>query len=71
MERNEVMNVLIVGGGGREDALRWKIQQSPLVEQIFCAPGNAGTGTSGCENTKIKPTDINILLGFAITHKID
>ncbi|MFP6814388.1 MAG: phosphoribosylamine--glycine ligase N-terminal domain-containing protein, partial [Pseudomonadales bacterium] len=37
------MNVLIVGGGGREHALAWKAAQSPSVEQVFVAPGNAGT----------------------------
>ncbi|MXW43327.1 MAG: phosphoribosylamine--glycine ligase, partial [Candidatus Dadabacteria bacterium] len=36
------MKVLVVGGGGREHALCWKISQSPLVEKTYCAPGNAG-----------------------------
>ena len=36
------MKILVVGGGGREHALCWKIAQSPLVEKIFCAPGNPG-----------------------------
>ena len=37
------MKILIIGGGGREHALTWKIAQSPHAERIFCAPGNAGT----------------------------
>ncbi|MEM1306851.1 MAG: phosphoribosylamine--glycine ligase, partial [Pseudomonadota bacterium] len=36
------MNILVIGGGGREHALAWKIAQSPLVDRVFCAPGNAG-----------------------------
>ena len=37
------MNVLVIGSGGREHALAWKIVQSPLVKKVYCAPGNAGT----------------------------
>ena len=40
--RRNVMKVLIVGGGGREHAIAWKISQSPKVEKLYCAPGNAG-----------------------------
>ena len=36
------MNILVIGGGGREHALAWKIAQSPLVETVYCAPGNPG-----------------------------
>ena len=50
------MKILIVGGGGREHALAWKLQQSPRVEAIFCAPGNAGTEELG-ENVPIQPND--------------
>jgi phosphoribosylamine--glycine ligase len=64
------MNVLIVGSGGREHALAWKISQSPHVKKIFCAPGNAGTGQIA-ENVDIKDTDINKLIDFAAEKKID
>ncbi|HEY5991709.1 MAG TPA: phosphoribosylamine--glycine ligase N-terminal domain-containing protein, partial [Candidatus Udaeobacter sp.] len=38
------MKILVIGTGGREHALAWKLRQSPRAERIFCAPGNAGTG---------------------------
>jgi len=58
------MRVLIVGGGGREHALAWKIAQSPLVKKIYCAPGNAGTANVA-ENIEIPADNINALLQFA------
>jgi phosphoribosylamine--glycine ligase len=64
------MKVLVVGGGGREHALVWKIAQSPLVNQIFCAPGNPGTGTIA-QNVDIKVDDLSGLLGFAKREGID
>ena len=57
------MNVLVIGSGGREHALVWKIRQSSLVEKIYCAPGNAGISKIA-ECIPIKPTDIEALLGF-------
>jgi phosphoribosylamine---glycine ligase len=63
------MQVLVIGGGGREHALVWKIKQSPKVEKIFCAPGNAGT-TEIAENISIAADDINGLLEFALQKKI-
>jgi phosphoribosylamine--glycine ligase len=64
------MKILVVGSGGREHALAWKISQSPLVEKVYCAPGNAGTLSLG-DNVPIDPTDINGLADFADKEKID
>ncbi|MDQ3200063.1 MAG: phosphoribosylamine--glycine ligase [Verrucomicrobiota bacterium] len=63
------MKVLVVGGGGREHALAWKLQQSPQVEAIFCAPGNAGTEALGT-NLPIKADDFDGLLTFARRNQI-
>lgn len=64
------MKVLVIGSGGREHALVWKIAQSEKVTEIFCAPGNAGIkDIAECIN--IKADDINKLLGFALDKKID
>ena len=58
------MNVLVVGGGGREHALAWKIARSPMVNRVFCAPGNAGiAGVAECVD--IRATDIPRLRKFA------
>ncbi|WP_373651359.1 MULTISPECIES: phosphoribosylamine--glycine ligase [unclassified Schlesneria] len=64
------MKVLVVGGGGREHALVWKLKQSPSVTQLFCAPGNAGIGLD-CTNVNIPATDIPGLIKFAQKEKID
>ena len=64
------MKVLVVGSGGREHALIWKLKQSPSVEQLFCAPGNAGTGLD-CTNVDISATDIPQLINFAQKQQID
>ncbi len=58
------MNVLIIGGGGREHALAWKIRQSPKAERVFVAPGNAGTAIDA-ENVAIAETDFPGLIRFA------
>jgi phosphoribosylamine---glycine ligase len=63
------MQVLVIGGGGREHALVWKIKQSPRVEKIFCAPGNAGTAEIA-ENISIAADNIKDLLDFAIKKEI-
>ena len=65
------MNVLIVGGGGREHALAWKIAQSPLVHKVFVAPGNAGTALEpGVENIPIEADDLIALRYFALEHGV-
>jgi phosphoribosylamine---glycine ligase len=64
------VKVLIVGGGGREHALAWKLGQSPRVAAIFCAPGNAGTASLG-NNVPISPNDSAGLVKFAREHTID
>jgi phosphoribosylamine---glycine ligase len=64
------MKVLVVGGGGREHALVWKIAQSPRVTQIYCAPGNAGISLQATV-VPIKANDLNGLLEFALKEKID
>jgi phosphoribosylamine---glycine ligase len=58
------MNILIIGSGGREHALTWKLTQSPRVDRVFLAPGNAGTDVDG-ENVAIKTTDFQKLIKFA------
>ena len=62
--------ILIIGSGGREHAIGWKVAQSPLAGQIFFAPGNGGTGKIGI-NIDIRATDIPSLLEFAKKEKID
>jgi phosphoribosylamine---glycine ligase len=64
------MNVLVIGGGGREHALAWKLRQSPRVRQIFIAPGNAGTAQIG-RNVEIKASELDRLLNFAQRESID
>jgi phosphoribosylamine--glycine ligase len=64
------MKVLVVGGGGREHALVWKIAQSPKVTKVYCAPGNAGISEQATI-VPIKANDLNGLLEFALEEKID
>ncbi len=64
------MKVLVVGGGGREHALVWKIRQSPLVDEVYCAPGNAGIA-SEAHCLPIPANDVEALLAFAQREGID
>ena len=64
------MKILVVGSGGREHALAWKLRQSPHAEHIFCAPGNAGTADIG-ENIAIPAADLGALVRFAKQNRID
>lgn len=64
------MKVLVLGNGGREHALAWKIKQSPLVKRVFVAPGNAGTAID-TENVPIPATDIPALVAFAQQNQVD
>src|SRR5436190_19054608 len=57
------MNILLLGSGGREHALAWKIAASPLVERLYCAPGNAGIATE-CELVTLDPADPPAVIGF-------
>jgi len=67
-----MMKVLIIGSGGREHALAWKVAQSNQVEKIFVAPGNAGTAQEPkVENIAIETTDINALVDFAGQKGVD
>ncbi len=64
------MKVLIIGSGGREHALAWKIADSPLISELYCAPGNAGTAQLG-QNVDIAADDNDALLALAQDKKID
>jgi len=64
------MNILILGSGGREHALAWKIVQSPLCKNLFVAPGNAGTHRIS-KNVPIDVLDFQALANFSIEEKID
>jgi phosphoribosylamine---glycine ligase len=65
-----LMNVLVIGAGGREHALCWKIKQSPKLKRLYCAPGNGGIAQIA-ECTDIRVDDVESLLQFALRQKID
>lgn len=64
------MKILLLGSGGREHALAWKIAKSNKCEKLYIAPGNAGTSNCG-ENIAIKADDFDTLKDFVLTHKVD
>ena len=64
------MKILLLGSGGREHALAWKIAQSPQLDKLYIAPGNAGTANVG-ENVAIKANDFEAIKAFVLDKKID
>ena len=64
------MKILVIGSGGREHALAWKLAQSPEAERVFCAPGNAGTEQIA-ENVAIAASELPALAKFAKENRID
>ena len=64
------MKVLVVGSGGREHAIIWKLAQSPKVTKLYCAPGNGGIAELA-ECVNIKATDIPAMVRFAVENDID
>jgi phosphoribosylamine---glycine ligase len=64
------MNVLLIGSGGREHALAWKIAASPLVKRLICAPGNAGIAQE-CETVALDPADHDAVIAFCHAQAID
>src|ERR1700686_5469110 len=64
------MNVLLIGSGGREHALAWKIAASPLVGRLVCAPGNAGIAQE-CEVAALDPADHAAVIAFCRARAID
>src|SRR5437762_2283955 len=64
------MHILLLGSGGREHALAWKIAASPLVERLYCAPGNAGIAKE-CELVALDPADHGAVIAFCKASKID
>lgn len=66
------MNILVLGSGGREHALAWKIAQDAQVTQVFVAPGNAGTATEDkCKNVELDILDNPAIIEFAQSNQIE
>lgn len=66
----EKLNILLLGSGGRESALAWKMSQSPLLNKLFIAPGNGGTGQYGT-NINLSPTDFPAIKSWSEQHEIN
>src|SRR5207302_4057963 len=64
------MNLLVIGKGGREHALVWKLKQSPRAGKVFCAPGNAGTARDGATNAPIEHFEADRLSRFCAKEQI-
>ena len=64
------MNILVVGGGGREHAIVWALSKSPNVKKLYCAPGNGGIAALA-ECVPIKATDVDVMAAWASSHAID
>ena len=64
------MNILLLGSGGREHAIAWKIAQSPKVDKLFIAPGNAGTAQAGT-NVYIKADDFQAIKDFVLANNVN
>ena len=65
------MKVLLIGSGGREHALAWRLAQSPRITEVIVAPGNAGTAREAkCRNVDVAVTDIDGLLALAIDQRV-
>ncbi|MDE6430677.1 MAG: hypothetical protein K2K65_05870, partial [Duncaniella sp.] len=69
-QQGEKLKVLLLGSGGRECALAWKISLSPRLEKLYIAPGNGGTGAYG-ENVKLSPLDFEAIADFVKENGID
>ena len=69
-EKISPMTVLLLGSGGRECALAWKISQSPALRHLYIAPGNGGTGNYG-ENVNLSPLDFDAIAKFSDEKSID
>ncbi len=70
MESNKKINILLLGSGGRECAIAWKLSQSELLGKLYIAPGNAGTGLYG-ENLDVKPLDFEAVAEAVVVHDVD
>lgn len=65
------LTILVIGGGGREHALAWKLSQSPLVDRIFVCPGNGGTSLEAkTTNVDLSASDFPALVDFALKHEV-